>query len=263
MHQPLTGSLHRMRTGKALKPGQIVRQCQELTDGLDQFVENTLHAVPGRRENFMLDREGGKAREKRSRHPEAALERGLYRQWGPASRPAGLDFLPKHCRWLQSFQVPLERPLRDPGWAGTDSEKKLRYGGWGDIDLLGVGPDYRPVVVELKADSAADPLHQVIVEGAAYALALKSMWNDPKNSFASEWAQVLKRRSVDINPKQPLGTIVVLCLAPETYWSRTDRMAAEAGSAIARLVDGFARHSIQIAMAELVSTARLRPQPPR
>src|SRR5215217_1080991 len=69
------------------------------------------------------------------------------------------EFIPNVCRSVVSYQV----MLRD---ANTDKR-------WGEVDLLGRFPQGWPVVVELKGASSKEPPLRGIVEGVAYAIALR------------------------------------------------------------------------------------------
>jgi len=214
MTQPVR-SFHTMRSDGSLNLRHIEASCKDLRANLAAYIAATAAAAPARQNDFVLSRNGAfvseQARQRGKQLPESDLERKLWTRWGREAAQ-GDDFLPQYCRYLQSYQVPLKATHQDKGW--------------GKVDLVGVAPSLEPVIIELKAGAAADPLHQVIVEGVAYAIALRKMWQG-SNSLRQEWAESL---GVPV-PSLPeeLVTTNVICLAPEEYWARAFAAERQSG----------------------------------
>jgi hypothetical protein len=48
--------------------------------------------------------------------------------------------------------------------------------GWGEIDLLGIAADGLPVVIEIEKRDSTETPASVLVQAAAYGLALQRAW---------------------------------------------------------------------------------------
>jgi hypothetical protein len=90
--------------------------------------------------------------------------------------------------------------------------------GWKAIDLVGSDSTHLPVIIELKCDNLAaqkgnneTPL-RMIVEAAAYGVALKAMWEE--TSFRKSWED---KFAVSDLPEK-LQKVRLVGLAPKTYW---------------------------------------------
>ena len=167
-------------------------QCEQLVEVLDQAISATFTAAPDRRRPYLVNRTIVAAPKEGS---EAHLERGIHEQWSKR------DCTPAVGCWqsIVAFQVNL--PAR------RDSE------GWGEIDLLGVAEDGLPVVIELKRGKSKEPPAALLVQAAAYAIALQRAWW----FLREEW---LRR----VRPSKPIPTALqpcrLVCAAPEQYWQR-------------------------------------------
>lgn len=235
-------SLHTMRSDGSLNLRHIEACCKDLRSNLPRYIEATTAAAPARQDGFVLIREGAfvsdKARQRGKQLPESDLERKLWTRWGKESSQ-GVDFISQHCRYIQSYQVPLKATHQDKGW--------------GKVDLVGVAPSLEPVILELKAGSASDPLHQVIVEGIAYAIALRKVWRESK-SLRQEWAKSLDVSLASL--PEALTTSKVICLAPEEYWERafaterrSGRIPDNARSELRGLIDDLLPLGFQVLLA--------------
>ena len=134
------------------------------------------------------------------RSGERRLEDAIFARWRIGQNDSAV---PELWRGIAGKQVPL-------------FDKKTRDG-WGHIDLVAVGHDWLPVVVELKkGDNRECPL-RALLEGVCYAVALDKAWH----SFGGEYADLLESvppaNSLNLNadwkPKH------VALMAPSGYWA--------------------------------------------
>lgn len=134
---------------------------------------------------------------------ERQLEQWIWAQWkchDPSTK--GRPFLDGVCPFIQTYQMPLQGSRRDTGW--------------GKIDLVGATPGLLPVVIELKHGAGRDTPLRMLVEGLAYACAVRKAWNE--GGLRAEWLQFVdKQRS-----QQPIEIVEVpiILLAPKDYWER-------------------------------------------
>jgi hypothetical protein len=184
--------------GKAYQLSYMRQWCEYVLDNLELLIENTRGAAPPRADDFCLSRDyPGTV----PRKPEAMWERAMWRRWGPHGD--GRPFLPI-CPHLQTYQYPLKL---------VEGDAK-----WGEIDLLGVGPDYRPVVVELKAPKSKDTVLRMLVEMVAYGVALRKAW---PNLSEPHWREAMRRWTGDENSiPTDLGRVTLIGVAPPEYWAR-------------------------------------------
>jgi hypothetical protein len=239
-------SLHTMRSDGSLNLRHILDRCRKLRANLGEYIAATDVAAPIRQSGFELSRpEAFVSRapiERGWQLPESALERELWSRW---KRDVAIkrEFLPGYCHFIQCYQFPLKESHKDAGW--------------GKIDLLGVAPDSMlPVVIELKATNAGDPLHQVIVEGVAYAIAIRKTWRESKG-LRKEWADCLNL-SMEALPEE-LPTIKVVCLAPSMYWKRSfsngrtsGRIPDAAREEIRSLISDLLAHGFEVILADFL-----------
>lgn len=180
----------------------IESRCAELLQKLDYAICATHEDAPLRRSSYKLTRPDGRD----PNGPEAILEQRLWEEWGPKANKSPL--LSPVCEFVQTYQVMLR-----------DTNKKDRK--WGEVDLLGCSSSRRPVVIELKAAASNDTPLRAMVEGAAYAIAIRKAWNTNKSGFVSQWDEAT---SAGPFPKALLPEFLdvcpVLCAAPEAYWKR-------------------------------------------
>ncbi len=76
---------------------------------------------------------------------------------------------------------------------------------------MGVASDGLPVVIELKKGASSEPPANLLVQAAAYGLALCKAWP----TFRSEWTA--KTNPVGPLPSE-LATCHLACAAPAEYW---------------------------------------------
>lgn len=137
---------------------------------------------------------------------ERLLEKRLWKEFRfQAFAVHGRPFFGDVCRFIQTYQMPLQ---------GTRSDRR-----WGKIDLLGVTQDALPVVIELKQEGATDTLLRMLVEGVAYACAIRRAWNE--GSLRAHWAIAVKRNGLLQQNAEILATVPVLLLAPSDFWKRS------------------------------------------
>jgi hypothetical protein len=226
--EPLAG-LHRIKD--QFQKTYLVKQCGQLLDGLDEAIDATFEQAPLRTtiQGYLLDHSTARP----PRGSEGKLERQLHRQW------SGDSCQPVAGGWAQitHFQVSL-----------ADAKDA---GGWGEIDLLGASEDGLPVVIELKRGGADDTPAKVIVQAAAYALALQKAWLHLRR----EWRQV-------VGPGAPLPTALLpcfsVCVAPTSYWElwsgdhpRAKAVQPGTWEAIRKIVEAFAARGIVIRTAAI------------
>ena len=143
-----------------------------LLELLDVVMERTYSHAPRRAQSYILDRSERRNPVKQQR--ERLLEKAIWMQWNNdvvGQRKA--SFQNSLCRHIQTFQMPLQ---------GTRADKS-----WGKIDLVGATDAGLPTVLELKRESAADTPLRMLVEGLAYAVAVRKAWNE--GHLRREWAK--------------------------------------------------------------------------
>jgi len=178
-------------------------QSQYLAKNLKEAIKATEDAVPERKGGFKLDRKTPQSIDESSR--ERIWEAAVKQRW---SDP-GLSAV-KGC-WdrVIAFQVPLYA-------AQTKSS-------WGYIDLLGVVGNTIPTVIELKKDPRARPTGgtdssesplRIVLEAAAYALALRVNWKYFKVEFSQRLGELGRPNKVP----ESLKTVHLVGAAPASYW---------------------------------------------
>jgi len=181
-------------------------QCQELLEGgiYREAYKKTFEEAPVRKKDFKLDR--SKKGKGKPTAKEAVLERQVWEDWGPSSEGSKC-FLPGVCHFLQSYQVPLKMKQHSPGFKA--------------IDLLGVSPEYLPVIVELKTGTANDTPLRMLVEAVKYGIVVRKLWSHPKTSdFKMEWEEIFSNRVPQGRFPTELKKISLVCLAPREYWKK-------------------------------------------
>jgi hypothetical protein len=203
----------------------MAAQCEQLVAVLDQVISATFRAAPDRRRPYLVHRtkvahpkEGG----------EAHLERSLHAQWSTA------NCAPAAGCWerIVAFQVnlPAERDAK----------------GWGEIDLLGVAADELPVVIELKRGASTEPPAALLIQAAAYGIALQRAWW----FLREEWLR-------EVRPAKPVPTALLpcrlVCAAPEAYWQQWKLPRED--EALTSLGQAFASRGLPSVFATLGTTA--------
>ncbi len=136
---------------------------------------------------------------------ERMLEKLIWKGWGfEAVAGHGLPFFNGVCRFIQTYQMPLQ---------GTRKDAR-----WGKIDLVGATPDALPVVIELKQEGATDTPLRMLAEGLAYACAVRKAWNE--GGLRAEWAAAMMKNGLRQEPEKFLARVPVVLLAPAEFWKR-------------------------------------------
>ncbi len=188
----------------------LVAQCNWLNDELDLAIGATLAMAPDRPAmglDFCLQQRTAEQRPQNG--PERQLEWDLYNRWGlglkltpegqPDDQDRGNAEHPLFSR-LVGFQVPLFDNINHEGWAF--------------IDLVGITAEGAPVIIELKRIDANDTPQRVIMEGIAYAIALRKVWA----GFYAELAPLMNQHHVNVPLQQFPQNFHVCLLAPQGNW---------------------------------------------
>lgn len=222
-------------------------QSEHLADKLETAIAATTEAVPLRRQNFQLGRECSEGIDETER--ERRWEASIYRRW---SQP-GLSPV-KDC-WdrVIAFQIPL-----------FDSQKKT---GWGYVDLMGIIDGRTPVVIELKkdprsrslggTDNSESPLRMVL-EAAAYAVALRANWENFRQEFRSRLEEFpLPDQHIKSLPDS-LATVRLVGVAPASYWidwlpvtAKGRTVSSETWSSFSRLLNELSNHGLPTSFVSL------------
>jgi hypothetical protein len=137
---------------------------------------------------------------------ERWLELLIWRTWrASVVNATGQPFFGDACRFIQSFQVPLQRTREDRGW--------------GKLDLLGATSEALPAVLELKQEDATDPPLRMLAEALAYACAVRKAWRAGR--FREEWMKAMEGNGRTVGATDDLDRIPLLLLAPTVFWQRT------------------------------------------
>jgi hypothetical protein len=180
--------------------------CERLLAGLDNRIALTEQMAPSGREGrqtYELHRP-----DTTDMHGvrERWLELLIWRTWrASVVNATGQPFFGDACRFIQSFQVPLQRTREDRGW--------------GKIDLLGATSDSLPAVLELKQEDATDPPLRMLAEALAYACAVRKAWRACQ--FRVEWVKEMVGNGRTVDATDDLDRIPLLLLAPTVFWKRT------------------------------------------
>jgi hypothetical protein len=177
----------------------MAQQCRRLLECLPEAVLATEQAAPsGPKGPHSLFREPRPhLASPKSEWRECHWEEALWRKYGQDNSAA----VPGLWARLLSYQVMLRNT--NEGDAG-----------WGEIDLLAVTENGLPAIVELKQESCKEPPLRLLVEGCAYAIAVRKCWDVFGPRFTSRIANV-KFGSQPSHAR----TYPVICLAPGRYWS--------------------------------------------
>lgn len=196
---PVSG-LHHLKDGW-YQVKYMAQQCAWLRTELDAALEATRVLAPdrpGKKKDFRLRQR--LLQEKPKNIDERMLEWKIFDQdrLGRAEETAAHPFWNR----LVSFQVPLyDNTLRD---------------GWDKIDLLGITHQGMPVVIELKKETSSEKPLRPLLEAAAYAIALRKVWN----GFFEELAPIVAEHNPSLAVQQEPVCFHILVLAPAKYWQR-------------------------------------------
>lgn len=179
-------------------------QAQQMVSHLDALIERTEEVAPVRTAAYALTRKpevrtfGCTGREK-DRWQEKQWEDACYHAW--SDNADGLS-TPVPFRRIVSYQVMLRNTNADTGW--------------GKVDLLGASAESLPVVIELKS-KISEYLLRAIVEGVAYAVAIKKAWSQDKpHNLRVQWEERLALGHL----AETLTAVAVVVAAPSACWAR-------------------------------------------
>lgn len=181
----------------------LSEQCKYLEENLDKAINATRDNVPNRAQGFRLldaNTDGRLAADQMAGGSgERRLEAALFEGWGFFRAPRDTKII-SLWRSVAGKQIPLfDARQRD---------------GWGHIDLLAVGHDYHPVIVELKMDTNRECPLRPLLEALSYAIALERVWVQ----FVEEYSELFEgTKNEEI--AQPWVTKKIVIMAPNGYWN--------------------------------------------
>lgn len=166
--------------------------------------------------------------------PERQLEWDLFTAFRPDARPR------LECDGLWDHLITFQLPLYDD--AAKDS--------WGHCDLLGIGRDRIPIVVELKHDDAKDSPLRSLLEAAGYAIAIQRVWPTVRDELGETFAEL----GISIDLGQSVSeAIQILVLAPETHWNFVrSQMTAEDTRALESLFVALREHRLEVLLGQIL-----------
>lgn len=136
---------------------------------------------------------------------ERLLEKLIWMGWRyQAVAEHGQPFMGEVCRFIQTYQMPLQ---------GTRNDAR-----WGKIDLLGATPEALPAVIELKQEGATDTPLRMLAEAIAYGCSVRKAWNE--GGLRAEWITAMRANGMDQEPPPTLTAVPVILLAPAAFWNR-------------------------------------------
>lgn len=171
---------------------------------------------------------------------ERYLESRIAEQWSASNQK---DFLPGVCRYVAAYQVAL-----------MDRRKADE---WGKVDLLGVGFEQEPVVLELKKAKSNDSPLAALIEGLGYAIALRKNWDYYRTQLQPQrdaaWHAVTKTTDVP-----------VVVIAPAQYWKRVrkSQKCLVASEELASLAAALATFHHPVYFASIEVSADIQPGEP-
>jgi len=194
-------SLHKLKDEKrGLK--EMSFQCSRLLECLPAAILATEQAAPcGNKGPHPLFRDPRPhLANPKGEWRECHWEEALWRKYGQDNSAA----VPGFWSRLLSYQVMLRNTNKGDA-------------GWGEIDLLAVTANGSPAVVELKQEGCKKSPLRLLMEGCAYAIAVKKCWSAFGPRFVARIANIeLASRSLQqLQPQE----YPVICLAPQRYWS--------------------------------------------
>ncbi|WP_149752595.1 hypothetical protein [Rubripirellula obstinata] len=218
---------------------------EQLFPNLEEFIENTEAKVQPRKD-YPIERDDVGGITSKTQF-EIKIERALWSKYHEHKSSEASPFLPT-CPRIVGYQVPL---------FNQDNQQ-----GWGEIDLIGASPNGMPVPIELKQDTGENVL-KMIVQSAAYSIAVRKVWNLPNSPFQKCWQSLALGNEL---PKE-MSEINCICLATEAYWKRARGNASgrrsegqimpDSWPLINRLVEKFSEHGIQVSFASVVLAPEL------
>lgn len=182
------------------------QHCQTLLGTLSARLDTTYAKAPSGRQA-----KGQTYELQRNERPdpsvrERLLEKLIWMGWRfQAVAEHGQPFLGEVCRFIQTYQMPLQ---------GTRNDAR-----WGKIDLVGATPEALPAVIELKQEGATDTPLRMLAEALAYGCAVRKAWNE--GGLRAEWMAAMQANGMDQEPPPILTTVPIILLAPAAFWART------------------------------------------
>jgi hypothetical protein len=192
-------SLHKWKDEILGDPKETAQQCRRLLECLPKAVLATKQAAPhgNKGPHPLLRKPRPKLENPQKEWQECHWEEALWRKYGQDNSVV----VPGLWARILSYQVMLRN---------TNDDK-----GWGEIDLLAVAESGLPTIIELKRDTSKESPLRLLVQGCAYAIAVKECWDVFGPTFASRIA-TMKFPPHRSEPKN----IPILCLAPSQYWAQ-------------------------------------------
>ena len=174
-------------------------------------------------------------------HPESQWEEALF--WEMKDPPPASN---APWRQLLTYQVNLPN--------------KKKANDWGEIDLLGVSHSGLPLIVELKAQNSSESPAQMLVQAAAYGVAICKAW---PVRLRAEWAQFGLGGVTDAALPDELSGCELVCAAPAEYWRvwtgdtpRARRVSRQSWAALAHLRRSFERNGYRSVFVNLGHSAK-------
>ncbi len=225
---------------KAMALTRINGAIKQIVDNLQGFIDNTRNKVQ-LRQSYMIKRiNTGEITP--GTDFEIKIERALWAKYHQAAASVGDRFL-ESCPLIAGYSV------------GLFAERKQNN--WGEIDLLGISPDGKPIPIELKQDMG-DNILKMIIQVAAYAIAVQRVWNEKDSKFQASWRDLGLENCFNGG----LDKVECICLATEAYWQRAfgDRsnrriagqIQADSWGPIKKLINEFQKKGIEISFATVV-----------
>jgi len=179
---------------------QMSEYCARLEGGfLKDAITDTKNAVPEARSDYLFAERNhdvgvGRMSDKQE---ERKLEGRIYNRWRAASP------LEKPVEGLWDVFVGYQVPLYSTA----------KQAGWGKIDLFGFSSsDEVPVVLELKRAGSRETPLRAMLEGVAYAIAVRKRWEKIAKGITATYGSLPVPDTPDV--------IRVVVLAPERYWKQ-------------------------------------------
>ena len=213
-YNPFLRPLHLCNSGDFTKT-HYVQQTEFLRDHLRELIDITTARVPGRDHDFLIERKDIPLPKERKNLSERHLEYAIYDLFKECNNSNKTESFPgiSHIPFYQF-------PLRASRSSLKTNKKPINLNvGWGKVDLLGCNKHGTPAVIELKIPkkNPETPL-RIIVEGMAYAIAIRAMWNHPNKKFQEAWVEKIGSKPDCLC--ENIEEIGIIGLAPERYWEK-------------------------------------------
>lgn len=175
------------------------QHCQTLLGALSAKLETTYARAPSGRQAKGQTYELQRNERADPSVRERLLEKLIWMGWRfQAVSAHGQPFLGDMCRFIQTYQMPLQ---------GTRKDAR-----WGKIDLVGATSEALPAVIELKQEDATDTPLRMLAEGLAYGCAVRKAWNE--GGLRAEWMAAMRTNGLSQEQPRTLTAVPVILLAP-------------------------------------------------